>query len=195
MVPLFPQAGNGDLPMVRGYPVLPKVEALPSSQEQPALQNRYGFRRSGQGHLYVTGHVIGTFIGMGKMGIIIRHQSIQEIFQIPPGGRIRIFHQDQAATGMATVSGNLAGLQAGCPQRIPDKMGNFVSAPARCSQGKGILVDLHAAQSRAENPAAQLKKGLPWERKFPGYPDRPGRRGSGVQWWAGPPRAARLPLP
>ena len=98
------------MPMVGGDAVLPEVKALPSSQEQSALQNRYGFRRSGQGHLYVTGHVVGTFIGMGEMGIIIRHQSIQEIFQIPPSGRVRIFHQDQAATGMATESGNLAGL-------------------------------------------------------------------------------------
>ena len=162
--PLFSQAGDGDLPMVWGDAVLPKVEALPGSQEQPALYDRYGFGRSREGHLYMTGHIVGTFIGMGEMGIVIRHQSIQEIFQIPPGGRIRIFHQNQAATGVAAEGGDLAGLQAGHPQGLPDIVCNFVSALARRSQGKGLLVDLHAAQSRAENHAAQLKKGgLPRE--------------------------------
>ena len=115
----------------------------------------------------MTRHVVGTFIGMGEMGIVIRHQSIQEILQIPPGGRVRIFHQNQAATGVAAEGGDLAGLQAGRPQRLQDKMGNFVSTLARRPQGKGLLVNLHAAQSRAEDLDAQLKKGLAREWKSP----------------------------
>ena len=50
----------------------------------------------------MTGHVVGTFISMSKMGVVIRDETIEIIFQVPPCGWVCIFHKDEAAAGVPT---------------------------------------------------------------------------------------------
>lgn len=50
----------------------------------------------------MAGHVVGTLISMSKIGVVIRDETIEIIFQVPPCGWVCIFHKDEAATGVAT---------------------------------------------------------------------------------------------
>ena len=48
----------------------------------------------------VAGHMIGAFAGVGEPRGVLRDKALEESMQILPRGRVGIFHNDQAATGV-----------------------------------------------------------------------------------------------
>jgi hypothetical protein len=45
-------------------------------------------------------HIIRSLIGMDEMGIIIGDKIVHESLKVGTGSRVRIFHKDEAATGV-----------------------------------------------------------------------------------------------
>jgi hypothetical protein len=128
-------------------PVLPEETALPGPEEQLTLIEGNGLRGAGEGHFYVAGHVVGAFVDMLEMRIVLLDQPIEPIFEIAASRGVRVFHEDEAATGMATENGDRTGAQTGFLQDRLDETGYFDQAFAPCCEGKGLLVDLHRSRN------------------------------------------------
>lgn len=94
-------------------PMLPEEKSLPGSQEEFTVGERDGFRTACESHFDVARHVVWPFVGMGKMGIVFWNEPLQEVFKISAGGRIGVFHQDEAAACMLAEDGERAVLETG----------------------------------------------------------------------------------
>ena len=62
--------------------MLPKKDTLPRAEAKPAIDERDHFRRARQRHLNVARHVIRPLVGMRKVGIILRNETINEALEI-----------------------------------------------------------------------------------------------------------------
>ena len=89
-----------------GPAVLKKEYPLPSSKEQASGGDRDGLRSPGQGHAKVTGHVIWTLAGVLKPGRVFRDKALKKLMQVPAGRRVGVFHDHEAATGVADEHGD-----------------------------------------------------------------------------------------
>ena len=87
---------HDERPVAASAPMLPEIDALPSAQREPPAADRDADARRGKGRLDVRGHVIGTLLGMGEVGIAFRDKSIEPRFQVRPGARIGVFLHDKA---------------------------------------------------------------------------------------------------
>ncbi len=67
--------GYGDLPGVWRGPVFPQIDALPGAQITTAMGDWYSQVIRCQYVPDVGGHIIRTFVTVGKGGIAIGHQS------------------------------------------------------------------------------------------------------------------------
>ena len=46
-------------------------------------------------------HIVRPFAGVLKPGRVFRNETVEEFMEIAPGGGIGVFHNDEAATGVA----------------------------------------------------------------------------------------------
>ena len=51
-------------------------------------------------------HIVGTFVGMGEVGGVVGHEPIHESFKVMASARVCIFHEHEAAAGVATEDGD-----------------------------------------------------------------------------------------
>jgi len=93
--------------------MLPEKDPLPRAEAQTAANKRDHFCRPCQRHFDVTRHIIGPFVRMRKIRVILWYEAIDEALQIAARGRVGIFHNDQAATGMAAKDRNRTFAQTG----------------------------------------------------------------------------------
>lgn len=50
-------------------------------------------------------HVVGAFVGVGKMRIVIWDEAIHKPFQVVPGAGVGIFHEYKAAARVSAKNG------------------------------------------------------------------------------------------
>lgn len=100
--------------------MLPEEHALPCAEAETPIDEGDHFRSARQSHLNVARHVICPFVGMRKIGIILRDEAIDEALQISASRWISVFHNHQTATGMAAKDGDRAFAQARLTQALFD---------------------------------------------------------------------------
>lgn len=81
--------------------VLPEEEPLPCAKQERALGEWNEFRTPRKGHLDMAGHIVRPFVGVGEMSIVVGNQSIHKSLEIMAGTGIGVFHQYEAAAGVA----------------------------------------------------------------------------------------------
>jgi hypothetical protein len=86
-------------PMWRS-PMLKEKDALPRSKLHFPIDNRYCLARARQRHPDMRWHIVAAFRTVREVIGIFGHQPVEELFQIAACGRIRIFHDEKAATGV-----------------------------------------------------------------------------------------------
>ena len=79
--------------------------ALPGSELHLTIDNRHGLAGARQDHADMRRHIIAAFGAVREVIGIFRHEAVEEFFQITSRGRIGVFHDDQAATGMLDKHG------------------------------------------------------------------------------------------
>ncbi len=79
--------------------------ALPGSELHLTIDNRHGLAGSRQDHADMRWHIIAAFGTVRKVIGILRHEAVEEFFQISSCSRIGIFHDDHAATSMLDKHG------------------------------------------------------------------------------------------
>ena len=77
-----------------------KENALPRSELHFSVDNRHCLAGARQDHADVRWHVIAAFGTVREVIGILRHESVEELFQIASRSWIGIFHDDDAATGV-----------------------------------------------------------------------------------------------
>ena len=110
-----------DTAAMRTCAVFPQENALPSAETEAAIDEGDHFCGPSQRHLDMARHIIRPFVGMRKIGIIIRHEAVDEALQVTTGARIGIFHNHQTTTGMTAEYANRAFAQARLKQTGYDR--------------------------------------------------------------------------
>ena len=80
--------------------------SLPCSQKHASGGDRDGLRSSSQGHAEVTGHVIRSFDGVLKPRRVFGNKPLEKLMKVPAGRRVGVFHDHEAATGVAHEHGD-----------------------------------------------------------------------------------------
>jgi hypothetical protein len=115
-----------------------KEDALPGAELQAAVGDRDHFARAGQDGTDVRSAVVGAFRGVFEVGGVLGHEALEKFLQVAPRGWIRVFHDDQAATGVPNEDGNGAGFHPALRDHRRDAIGDFVGAlPARGESNAG----------------------------------------------------------
>jgi len=97
---LFANNSDEEFSPVGRATMFEEENALPGSELHLTINNRHGLAGARQDHADMRRHVVAAFGAMCKVICILRHQTVEEFFQITSRSRIGIFHDDQAATGM-----------------------------------------------------------------------------------------------
>ncbi len=105
--------------------VLPEEDALPGAEAEAASDEGDDLGRAGERHFNVTRHVVGALIRVGKVRIVLRNEPIDEAFQITTRRRIRVFHDDETAAGVAAKDSHGALVEAGFEKRFLDHVGEL----------------------------------------------------------------------
>jgi len=113
--------------------VLPEEDALPGAEAEAAIGKGNDFGGAGEGHFDMTGHIVRAFVSMRKMRVVFGDQAVDKTLQITTCGRICIFHDHQAAAGVAAEDGNRSFFHSGLPQALFDPGGKFARGFARCA--------------------------------------------------------------
>ena len=104
--------------------------SLPCPELHSRVDDRDDFTRPRQHHSDVRGHVVVAFVGMLEVRRSFRNEMIEKLFQIAPRIGCGIFHNDQAATGMAHENRRRPTSDFAVSNHLLDVARNFVSALA-----------------------------------------------------------------
>ena len=88
--------------------MLPKENTLPCAEAEAPIDKRDHFGSARQCHFNMTGHIIGPFEGVRKIGIVFGDEAINETLEISTRRRIGVFHNHQTAAGMAAKDSDRA---------------------------------------------------------------------------------------
>ena len=105
--------------------VLPEEDARPGAEAEAASDEGDDLGRAGERHLDVAGHVVGTFVGVCEVRIVFGHEAVDEAFQITARRRIRVFHDNETAAGVAAKDSHGALVEAGFEERFLDHVGEL----------------------------------------------------------------------
>ena len=90
---------------MRRATVFEQKNALPGSELHFTIDDRHSFTGARQDHADMRWHIITAFGIVREIIGVFRDQSVEEFFQVTPRGRVGIFHDDHAATGMLDKNG------------------------------------------------------------------------------------------
>jgi len=99
-VKLFSDKRDQNFSPVGRATMFEQKNALPGSELHLAIDNRHSFTGARQDHADMRWHVITAFGTVREIIRVFRDQPVEELFQVTPRGRVGIFHDDHAATGM-----------------------------------------------------------------------------------------------
>lgn len=88
--------------------MLEEKDTLPGAEGHFSVDDRDHFAGASKSHANVTGHVIGTFVGVSEPGSVFGHEAFEKFFEIMTGFGIGIFHDDKAGTGVRDKNGDRA---------------------------------------------------------------------------------------
>ncbi len=71
---------DNDLTQLAVVTVLPKIDALPAAQGEPAIDNWYGKTGGSQRRFYMGRHIILSFQRVAKKSVIGWHQAVYPVF-------------------------------------------------------------------------------------------------------------------
>lgn len=140
---------------VRGASMFEEKDALPRSELHLSVGDRYGFTGPRQDHANVRRHVIAPFLIVFVIRVF-RNELIKKPFQIAPGRRCRIFHHDNAATGVLHKNGNNSVLNSVFGDAVLDLVRDFASAFAICLDDELVMQQLHGTETLIDIPGVTM---------------------------------------
>jgi len=101
--------------------VLPQKYALPGTECQVAIDDRYCHGSGRQCSLDVCWHVVWTLEGVRVDGVIFRHQAVEPVFKVLPGSWVVVLLYQQARRGVADEQVAYALVHAGFPDLVANR--------------------------------------------------------------------------
>ena len=95
---------------------------------------------------------------------ILGDKPVEEFMHVTPGGRVGVFHDDEAAAGVADKDRQNTLGDAAALQKIPDRFGDLDSSLAAGFYFDGLVTDkerFHDGTSGLEPKQGKLNPGLP----------------------------------
>src|SRR5207244_5037093 len=105
---LFANDGDENFSPVRGAPMFEQENALPRSKLHFSVGNRNCLAGARQDHADMRWHIIAALGTVRKVIGVLRHESIEEFFQVSTCSGIGILHDDNAATGVLNKNSHCA---------------------------------------------------------------------------------------
>ncbi len=88
-------------------------------------------------------HIIGPFVGMGKVRIVVGDQAVQVVLKVPTGRGVGVFHKNEATARMTTENSEDTIFELRRFEGISGFVGNLVGPLSVCFNMKLGLNDLH----------------------------------------------------
>ena len=145
---LFTDDRDRDFSPMWRSPVLKEKDALPRSELHFSIDHRYGLARARQCHPDMRWHIIAALGTVREVSGIFRHQPIEKLFQVAARGRIGVFHDENAATGVLNKYGHCPVSHFGSVDLRLQIVGDFVEALALRANFKSIMMNVHKFSDR-----------------------------------------------
>jgi len=123
--------------------MLEEKNSLPGPEVHLSIDNRHRLAGTREGHANVRRHVIATFRLVREVICIFRHQAIEKFFKITSRGRIGVFHDDEAATGVLNKRRHGSRTHASFVDDRPDIVRDFVGPLAVGANFESLLSNAH----------------------------------------------------
>ena len=81
----------------------------------------------------MTGHVIWAFVGVGEVGIVLRHEPIEVVLEVSACRGICVFHENKAAACVLAEDGGYSILDFALSNRVSKLVCDFEGALSSCS--------------------------------------------------------------
>ena len=117
--------------------------ALPCAEPHFSIDNRHSLAGACQDHADVRRHVVAAFRIVREIIRILRHEAVEKFLQIATSGRIRVFHDDNAATRVLDENGYCSRLQSRPVNLRLHFVCDFVKTLAVGPEFKLVVVDAH----------------------------------------------------
>jgi len=117
--------------------------ALPCAELHFSIDYRHGFTGARQYHADMRWHIIAALGAVREVMSIFRDEPIEELFQVAARGRIGIFHDDNAATGVLNENSYRPRLHSRAFDLRLHFVGDFVKTLGVGPDFKLVVVDAH----------------------------------------------------
>ncbi len=129
-------------------PVFEQKNALPRSELHFPIDNRYGLACARQSRPDVRRHIIAALGTVREVIGIFWHEAIEKLFQVAACGRIGVFHDEKAATGVLNKHSHCPVSHSGAVDLRLQIIGDFVEALAVRANFKSIMMNVHKFSDR-----------------------------------------------
>jgi hypothetical protein len=129
-------------------PVFKEKNALPRSELHFPIDNRYCLACARQCHPDVRRHIIAALGTVREVIGIFWHQAIEKLFQVAARGRIGVFHDENAATGVLNKHSHCPVSHSGAVDLRLQIIGDFVEPLALRANFKSIMMNVHKLSDR-----------------------------------------------
>lgn len=126
-----------------GVAMLKEKNSLPGTEVHLSIDNRHRLAGAREGHANVRRHVIATFRLVHEVICIFRDKPIEKFFKITSRGRIGVFHDDEAATGVLNKRRHGSRTHARFVDDRLDIVRDFVSPLAAGANFEFLLSNVH----------------------------------------------------
>ena len=120
-----------------------KENALPRAELHFAVHNRYGFAGACQDHADMRWHIIAALGTVRKVIGVLRHESIEEFFQVSTCSGIGILHDDNAATGVLNKNSHGPVSPSASVDLCLNFIGDFVKALMVGADFELVVMNVH----------------------------------------------------
>ena len=117
--------------------------ALPRSELHFSIENGYGFAGVRQHHPDVRWHVIAALRVVREIIGVVWHDPVEKLFQVSARGRIGIFHDDNAATGVLNEDSDCSTAHTALIDPRLNLIGDFIKTLAVGAKLDSIVMHVH----------------------------------------------------
>src|SRR6266481_2480802 len=139
----FADHGDENVPPVRGAAMFEQENALPCAELHFSIDYRHGFTGARQYHADMRWHIIAALRIVREIIGVFWHEALEKFFQVAARGRISIFHDDNAATGVLNEKSYCPRLHFRAVDLRLHFVGDFVKTLAVSLDFKLIVMDMH----------------------------------------------------
>ena len=141
--------------------MLEEKQSLPGAQHEPAFDDGNVLVDVGQDHPDVRGHVVRPLVGVDEVGGVLGHQVIEKRVEVGPRRGVGVFHDHEAATGVADEDGGDAVANAALGNDSLDLVRDLVGALPSRRDGESFAVDLaHDVRTKNDSTSDSTLLGL-----------------------------------